>query len=698
MLILWFVAFLAILAIIAFNPITWIIVATVLIIRDNKKSKIANADRIDQNVSRAHRIKPQSSPIDSITKWNWLLYIGSFLIILAMFYFVSSVNENYVAPFTIALTLIIYTTGIVLFQSIKYLRPVGKAFVYSSLCMIPTWSIALISIGISERAVPLCVTIAFLIASFVGAILLSDKIIAHIALLSIAPFIWSFAPLLELNSIGASYYFTYLSFMIASLIPMFFAINEQIRLPEAFRVAANSIGKALLPATYIVSLFLLFKPDIYSTAPFLRFICAIFFLIYSLAFWLHTKKYSYGVTLRFAIQGVILSLMLDTLGVSLVSNFFVDNNTVAILTCASVWLLTFTAQIVIALFVPKVDDTQKRLEYAVSIASIACIFLTPAFCQNLSTATYATVWLMVCLVIAILGIIHAIHYKNVLWGIATDISIMVTPVIIGAYIATPSWDSKAYLVAYTIVSLLFLVSYYLLRKIQEKESHIIGIATISVSCLAICYAAHAADLGYIGYLLTACHLALFAVLSNVKVFYEAALYSFGLCAIAFFDTLLFKNINYASYGDYSYLSNLRNIIDAHIIGITLLAAQFISSYSYHSKNKIRFIVGFSLFSIIMTSSTISGYIGGEYLWWALLFLVEQVAALIYAVIRKENWLIWFSSIEILLIAFDLTSDMAYLWLAIIGISLIAIVIWQLRKANAKMLNDASKEKELPKQQ
>ena len=57
-------------------------------------------------------------------------------------------------------------------------------------------------------------------------------------------------------------------------------------------------------------------------------------------------------------------------------------------------------------------------------------------------------------------------------------------------------------------------------------------------------------------------------------------------------------------------------------------------------------------------------------------------------------MIWFSSIEILLIAFELTGGMSYLWLGIIGIGLIAVVIWQLKKANdkqAKIDNSTKKE-------
>ena len=70
--------------------------------------------------------------------------------------------------------------------------------------------------------------------------------------------------------------------------------------------------------------------------------------------------------------------------------------------------------------------------------------------------------------------------------------------------------------------------------------------------------------------------------------------------------------------------------------------------------------------------------------WALLFLVEQVVALLYSVIKKEKWLTWFSSIEIFIIALRLTDGMYFLWLGLIGVGLITIVIWQLSKANKKM--------------
>ena len=70
--------------------------------------------------------------------------------------------------------------------------------------------------------------------------------------------------------------------------------------------------------------------------------------------------------------------------------------------------------------------------------------------------------------------------------------------------------------------------------------------------------------------------------------------------------------------------------------------------------------------------------------WVLLFLIEQVVALLYSVAKRETWLIWFSSIEIFIIAFRLTEGFYFLWLGIIGAGLIAVVIWQLSKANRKM--------------
>jgi hypothetical protein len=77
--------------------------------------------------------------------------------------------------------------------------------------------------------------------------------------------------------------------------------------------------------------------------------------------------------------------------------------------------------------------------------------------------------------------------------------------------------------------------------------------------------------------------------------------------------------------------------------------------------------------------------------WSIFFLIEQVACLLFAIVDKRTWLIWASSIEIFITALTLTGGFNYLWLGIIGIGLIAIVVWQLKKNNDKLKREEVKE-------
>ena len=187
-------------AFILFNPVTWIvIIAVIVIVSSSKKKKNVNASAPNAKVGPGAKPTVAPKPANPMAKWNWLLYIGSFLIVLAMMYFINTIDGSYVAPSTIILTILIYTGGIVLHKMIDYLRPVAKAFVYSALCMIPLWLIAFSSMGMPDKIVPICVSSAFMVATFLSAFLLDDNLLGHVAFTSIVLFMWSFTSLLNLK-------------------------------------------------------------------------------------------------------------------------------------------------------------------------------------------------------------------------------------------------------------------------------------------------------------------------------------------------------------------------------------------------------------------------------------------------------------------------------------------------------------------
>ena len=58
---------------------------------------------------------------------------------------------------------------------------------------------------------------------------------------------------------------------------------------------------------------------------------------------------------------------------------------------------------------------------------------------------------------------------------------------------------------------------------------------------------------------------------------------------------------------------------------------------------------------------------------------------------------WFSSIEVFIITLRLTGGPSYIWLGIIGIGLIAFVMYQLRKTRNKMLREKNLDPVAPAQ-
>ena len=674
---------LAVVVAVAFNPITWIIVvAVVLLVKKTGGKNKTKATRVQSGTAKAERPTPAPKPPkppNPMTKWNWLLYIGSFLIVMAMFYFINTINDSYVAPSTIIMTLVIYTTGIAIYKKVNYLRPVAKAFVYSALCMIPLWIIALTSIGLPNNVAPLISAIVFTIASFAGSYLVEDQIMAHFAFLSITTFIWSFCPLLDGEyDRTLIFYIMYLAPMVTGLTTMGLHLSKSSILPKTFKLAAKNLGIAVMPITYCYAMTLFFIPDMASMAPLLRTVCSLLFATYAFAFWSKTRKRGLFVLLRFAAQALLMAIVVDLLQYS-IALYAPKQETGKALCCIIVWLITFMAQIIYSLYCKKTTEEDEGLERAVSIISIICILITPMFCSGFSAASYAAVLLTICLIVAVLGVIHAIHYKNVSWSIATAASVMILPLIFGNYIATPVWNGNAYFPCYIIISLLFLLGSYVLQKIQKKETQIIGAISIISSSTAILLAATDINLAYVGYFISAAMLAGYAFVVEMNVFYEAAVYT---CAVGFISMTneIMPIRDYDSFSDLSTLIAMRNIIQAHIVGLALISTQLLSKYLYEKNNKVRFIVGYSIFSVMATSACMS-FTKTSDIGWALLFLIEQVVALLYSVAKKETWLIWFSSIEIFLITFRLTSGLYFLWLGIIGVGLIAFVIWQLSKAN-----------------
>lgn len=690
---------------ILFSPLTIIIVivvTAVILANNDKKKKAAQAAAATAAVdsTKTTQAVAPPKPKNPMAKWNWLLYIGSFLIILAMIYFVDSVDDSAVAPTTIILTLIIYAAGLAIHKTVNYLKPVGKAFTYSALCMVPLWLISLDAIKLPAEIIPLIVSLTFMVMSFLAALVTESKVLGYIAMLSPIPFILSFHslffPIANTQAEEAEVYFACLAPMITALVPMALWLKKPKWLPIAFRHASMGIGIVLMPLTYVFTLILFLVPDLSNHVPLIRTLCAAFMLVYAIAHWYKTKKHGYFVTLRFALQALILAAVCDALNYSLIRIYYGASsiNYTAALVCAIVWLLTFLAQVVYSLYARCKDAKEEKLEHIVGILSIVGIFTTPILCADFERIPLAIIWLVICLIAAILGVLHSVRYKNVLWSIATVASILIAPAIFGINIATPAWAESQYLACYSVIGLIFLAGYYMLRQIQKHESDTLGVISLSVTSLLILASSFGLELSGVGFLIVAIYFAAFAVISKVKEMYEIAIYAGALSIYSFcgnvFDGMIGKDRN-TLYYDYERSSSTELLyisltaVRAHILGAALLLTNWLYEREKQPNQQVRFIFGYAIFSLIMTF----GCLSQEAIGWSIFFLIEQAACLLFAITNHRTWLVWFSSIEIFITALTLTGGFNYIWLGIIGVALIAVVVWQLKKNNDKLTRDAA---------
>ncbi|HJP81360.1 MAG TPA: hypothetical protein VJ841_03140 [Candidatus Saccharimonadales bacterium] len=85
---------------------------------------------------------------------------------------------------------------------------------------------------------------------------------------------------------------------------------------------------------------------------------------------------------------------------------------------------------------------------------------------------------------------------------------------------------------------------------------------------------------------------------------------------------------------------------------------------------------------ILTLSTASSALthGG---WYQLLFLVEQITLLVIGALARKQWALWWGVAGTTGAVLYFIKDYVYLWLGLLGLILIALVIWRLRKLGKK---------------
>ena len=311
--------------------------------------------------------------------------------------------------------------------------------------------------------------------------------------------------------------------------------------------------------------------------------------------------------------------------------------------------------------------------------------------------------------VAILGVVYSFVHKNVLWTIATLISLLIIPTTLSDLFNFNSMNW--FLVAYfAIYGLLALLGYTAFRKKQPVPSFVLAlIATIFAGFIVVVASADE-NFVEIGWLTLAVLLTIFGYLSNKNWLYELAIYSGALCIFSLVGTVggAIAKANapvgtricdtdsysysssrcvtpYATFTDNAELAI--STVRAFVMPIALLAVSFWKEREEnHVFKKWRFLLGYVLLSL---SLLIIGWSGEGY--WMLPSLIAQVVFLIYSVFKDKTWLVWTTIAALAISMISLSGGYIYIWFGVIGIVLILIVVWRLTKLNAQKQREDAKQ-------
>lgn len=646
---------------------------------------------------------------------NAMLLTGSALLVVAVIKFTNDANDNLVAPVAIILTLLFYTIGYFLYKKVDYLKIVGTAFSYISLCIFPFWTISFHFFGMSLHGAWILASFITLVALFITTFIYKSKIPAYITYLWLFVFAFACTPEISASSeFNMTLYWYYTTSAIIALIPAVLWKLKPDWLPVFFRKPTQVFGSAFMPTVAIFAVWLYLLPNSLTVFPFLRTILIMAFMLWTYLYYSITRSYKWLVFLRFVAQGALLTITMDALNYSLFSSASTGVNESVKLAIITVWLISFLAQTMVSLFIPKKNAEAEQCERYAEVLSLLGIFVTPLLTIGLQDPIGPVVNLIICFVIAILGVSYTIVHKNPRWSIATAVALCLARVVITNSVLIESWNAWSDLIYFTAVSGAIVLMYQLFRKYNEQESFAITVVELIITSFLVVWSSLNANYAEIGWLITSLYLALLGFMSNQAFLYEMSIYSGAFCLYSLSGTIgelmlpesaakcvtgVFSIIKPCSgYDLVSYTNWIAgiNVVRSFIIGGALLAVSFLKERDLEQNRRWRFFLGYFLTGIGLYAV---GVTAGEY--WMMFCLVWQIAFLVYAALNDVEWLVWVTIIAMPICALSLTGGFTYLWFAILGLTLIGIVIWRLAKMNrAKLAAEANGNKpkvEGPKQ-
>ena len=603
---------------------------------------------------------------------NAFLYVGSFMLVGSMLMFMQD-YPTAMPIVSIVGTSIVLLVGLLLYGLVDFLRPVGLAFSYTGLAILPFWFFAFHEFGCTPE-------LSFFLSALVSTIgYIVVTAITKSQLGGWVSYLWllAFGACLPLTG-NAHAYAGCLLPMLVALFAMICWTRRVKWLPVGFRQASSIVAYAAVPAValFILPYFLIENGA--ENAPLLRSLFFFLASIHYLVDWLIEKKRALLVVSRILFQVFLIALISDITGYSLLN--ISKENTAASVAIAIVWLAGSLIQTIISLFAKTKTEAEAKTERAMLVVSLTCIGITPLFCQGLPVQATSAIFFAMAIVVAILGVLIAILKKNLAWSFATLFAILFMPFAVEGMMAI-KWNMWVYYAIYAFISALSLILYAaLLRKVQVHCSYRLALTAI-IAC-AVLGAFGGSLFAYTGswpcipVAIAAMESALLGLASGRNDCYELSIYSVAAAIYLFIISLCELSGDVKAFFDAPHY--LKDAILGLLIGGSLIGAGLLRESG--KKNGARQIVGFILMSLIMIDAATCGSYEKSQVAPLMLVGAELITMFVGLATDRK----WMGIASACIIAFDvmfLMNSQNWLTFGIVGIGMIGVVVWMLAKNN-----------------
>ncbi len=676
-----------------------------------KGDKLENYDidpqAVSINATSRSSIETKAKEQNPYASINWILAVACFCVIAGLLVMVSTINSKLVAPLFVLVALALFAIGYAIYKYVAVLKPVGSAFLTSSMILLPCCLMSFIDIFDDGIMAAIVTSLLCLLFYAGGAFVLNNTILGGFSYFWAMCLLWSLFAKLP-GSLEFIPYQLVLPVFIICYIANYFYFEKVKWLPVCFRSGALVFSLVLPPLLLCYAACSILIDDFALDFPLHRTI--VLLLIFAIYAWRYFKQKSTvnNIKMRFLGQFLILFLIADSMNYSIFMTGMRINT--KIINFSIIWAFSFFAQAVVTLLIKHKDEKDNKLEGNAGIGALFGLAGTLLIAGGLPSNRYGVVACVVLALLAALGAIYAIRRKNLDWLYASYVALVILACVLGTTIFKSSWTTLHSFIYFTMLSLLAVVLYPIIAGLNKtKALRFTLIASLTSSIVAAIVGVDYFKYDFIAWVVPALSTWLiFAMARKQKILLELSIYFTALVAIVLVSdvatTMLqscgaYPYDNFTHGGRYSLCRD--NILDAqkfvqiNVLSLTFLLTSFLFEgwKKKGEKKPWRVAVAHLSFSIFGSLIALFAHSYHEDLAIGLIFLLEEAAILVGASLIQKRWMAIMSGVIIGFGGVYLTGlyKYTYIWMILLGLGLIGLVVWRLVALSKKETNSIKKD-------